>query len=99
MTDEISNSTPAAIEALREHPQFQTAMRAAARGILGLYRGNRMLNALMSDRARAMFTNAALHLHFSGTSDGRPGLTVGAMNDLCVQLQLCSRDAARRRWR
>jgi hypothetical protein len=87
----ISTPTPEEIAALRAHPQFQLAMRTASRGILGLYRRNRILGALMSDRARALFTNAAFYLHFSGTAEGRPGLTVNAMKDLCVQLALCSR--------
>jgi hypothetical protein len=78
---------PDAISALRKHVRFQAAMRAAARSTVALYRGNRLLNSLMNDRARALFAHVALYLHFVGT----PGLTVGAMKELCVQLGLCSR--------
>ena len=79
----------AAIAALRDHPQFQLAMREAARGVVTLLHGNRVLNSLMNDRARALFGAVALYLHYSG--DGNPGLTVGRMKELCVRLGLCSR--------
>ena len=59
--------------------------------MVAFYRGNRVLNALMSDRARALFTHGALFLHYSGTDAGTPGLTAGAMKDFCVRLGLCSR--------
>src|SRR5690242_18927632 len=40
----------------------------------------------MSDRARAIFTPAAVYLY-----DSETGLTVGSMKDLCVEVGLCSR--------
>lgn len=58
---------------------------------MAIYRTNRLLNLLLSDRARALFTHVALYLHFRGTDSGQPGLTVGAMKDLCTELGLCSR--------
>lgn len=82
MTDKTSKSSLAAIDALRRHPQFQPAMRADASTMVALYRGNRVLNALMSDRARALFSHGALFLHYSGADDA--GLTVGAMKDFCA---------------
>ncbi len=66
-------------------------MRQAAGRAVALYQGDRLLNALMSDRARALFTHVALYLHYRGTGNGEPGLTVGAMKDLCTQIRLCSR--------
>jgi hypothetical protein len=45
----------------------------------------------MSDRARAVFAHVALLLHYRGTDHGAPGLTVGGMKDMCVELKLCSR--------
>ncbi|QDP27384.1 hypothetical protein [Bradyrhizobium cosmicum] len=66
-------------------------MRLSAAGAVAIYRTNTLLNLLLSDRARALFTHVALYLHFCGTDHGRPGLTVGAMKDLCMQLGLCSR--------
>jgi hypothetical protein len=80
-----------AVTALRRHPQFQIAMRQAARSNIELYRNDRVLNALMSDRARALFTHVALYLHYGGSQSGDPGLTAGAMKDLCFELGLCSR--------
>ncbi|MGZ6176439.1 MAG: hypothetical protein ACXWNB_11440, partial [Candidatus Binataceae bacterium] len=91
MTDSDPNPTPAAIAALCAHPRFHAAMRVDAASMVALYRGNRILNALMSDRARALFTHLALYLHYSRSLDGVPGLTVGAMKDQCVELGLCSR--------
>jgi hypothetical protein len=91
MTDKTSKPSLAAIAVLRGHPQFQPAMRSDASGIVAFYRGNRVLNLLMSDRARALFTHGALFLHYSATDGGMPGLTVGIMKDLCVRLGLCSR--------
>ena len=40
---------------------------------------------------RAVFAHVALFLHYRGTANGEPGLTVGAMKDLCVDVKLCSR--------
>ena len=74
------------ISGLRGRSGFQAAVRTAAHGTVALYRGNRVLNSLMNDRARALFGQVALYLHFRGA----PGLTVGAMKELCVQLRLCS---------
>lgn len=80
-----------AIAALRRREGFVEAMRANARANLMLFRGNSLLNTLMNDRARAVFMLVALYLHFAGTPDGRHGLTVGALKDMCVRLDLCSR--------
>jgi DNA-binding MarR family transcriptional regulator len=83
---------PAAIAALRAHPLFAEAARAAAAGMVAHYEGNRLLNQLMNDRARALFTHHAVYLHFSRTpGDAGSGLTVGRMKDLCVETELCSR--------
>jgi hypothetical protein len=76
---------PDALSGLRGREGFQAAMLAAARSTVALYRGNRLLNSLMNDRARALFAHVALYLHFVS----EPGLTVGAMKELCVRLGLC----------
>jgi DNA-binding MarR family transcriptional regulator len=83
---------PAAIAALRAHPRFPEAMRDAAAGMVTHYEGNRLLNHLMNDRGRALFTHHAVYLHFSRTpGDAGSGLTVSRLKDLCVETQLCSR--------
>jgi hypothetical protein len=91
MSDRASIPSLAAVAALRSHPRFHMAAREFVRNVIELYRADRLLNALMSDRTRALFTHAALYLHYLRTRDGEPGLTVGAMKDLCVELKLCSR--------
>ncbi|MGT2434513.1 hypothetical protein ACU4GH_00130 [Bradyrhizobium betae] len=83
--------SPDAVAELRRHAYFPRAMRASAEGMVAIYRTNRLLNLLLSDRARALFTHVALYLHFRGAEPGQPGLTAGAMKDLCAQLGLCSR--------
>lgn len=80
-----------AVAELRRRPGFVEAMRADARATVALYRSNALLNTLMNDRARALFVMAALYLYYGGTEEGRPGLTVGALKDLCGRLDLCSR--------
>jgi hypothetical protein len=91
MSDTTLTPSPEAIAALRCDPRFPAAARDAAGRAVELYRGDRVLNALMSDRARALFTHVALYLHYGGSGAGEPGLTAGAMKDLCVELGLCSR--------
>lgn len=88
MEFEISSG---AIAELRGRRDFAAAMRADAHATVALFRSNALLNTLMNDRARALFVMAALYLYHSGTSEGRPGLTIGALKDLCVRLDLCSR--------
>jgi hypothetical protein len=91
MTDAPSRPSSAAITALRAHPGFQAAMREVVRGTLALYRSNSLLNSLMNDRARALFTQVALYLHFAGRENGKPGLTISGMKDVCAEAGLCSR--------
>ena len=87
MPDRAPTPSLADVAPLRSHPRFHAAMRGSVRNIIELYRADRLLNALMGDRARALFTHAALYLYYRGEA----GLTVGAMKDLCVELELCSR--------
>lgn len=61
------------------------------RNMVGWYDGNRLLNQLMNDRARALFSHVALALHFSRREDDRTsGLTVSRMKTLCSEIRLCS---------
>ena len=91
MSETALSPSPQAVASLRGNPQFGAAMRHAARGAVELYRNDRFLNALMSDRARALFTHLALYLHYGRSRSGEPGLTVGAMKEMCIELRLCSR--------
>ncbi|MGC2777811.1 MAG: hypothetical protein WA418_19465 [Bradyrhizobium sp.] len=81
---------PDAVNRMRSHPGFAAAMRTSAASAVALYRGDRILNALLSDRARALIPHVALYLHFAEERDGGLGLTVGAMKEMCVRLELCS---------
>jgi hypothetical protein len=83
--------SPDAVIRLRKQPGFGAAMRASAASAVALYRGDRVLNALLSDRARALFPHVALYLHFAEESEDGLGLTAGAMKDMCVRIGLCSR--------
>ena len=61
------------------------------RDTVALYDGNRLLNQLMNDRARTLFSHVALALHFALREDDRgSGLTVSRMKELCTEIQLCS---------
>jgi hypothetical protein len=91
MIDEAPVLSAAVIARLRGHAGFPRAMRAAAQCAVDLYRGDRLLNALMNDRARALFTHVALYLHHADNEPDGPGLSVGAMKELCVRIGLCSR--------
>ncbi|MCA1457132.1 hypothetical protein I6F35_28655 [Bradyrhizobium sp. BRP22] len=91
MPDRAPSLSQDSITSLRSHPRFPIAMREAAQCLIPMYRSDRLLNALMGDRARSVFAHLALLLHYRNTDNGAPGLTVGAMKDLCVQLDLCSR--------
>jgi len=76
---------------LRDHPEFPRAIQIAARDLVRLYRADRLLNALMSDRARGLFSHAALYLHFENPDADEAGFSVVAMKDLCFAVGICSR--------
>jgi hypothetical protein len=80
-----------ALAALQSHPRFPEAMRDIAAGIVALYNGNRLFNAVVIDRGRYLMSVFALHLHFSGRpGDARSGLTVSRMRALCAEHKICS---------
>ncbi len=78
--------TAPAVAAVRARPEFPAAVCASLTETVKAYDGNRLLNQLMNDRARALFSHAALYLHFGGGT----GLTVTRLKDLCTELKLCS---------
>jgi hypothetical protein len=80
-----------AIVALQAHPRFPAAARTAAAGFIDLWQGNRILNVLMSDRARFHISLFAVHLHrLSRPNDPHSGLTVSRMTALCGEQDFCS---------
>lgn len=72
-------------------PRFRAAMRVAMSAVIELYEGNRLLNALATDRARFLLSILCLHLHYAELP-GQPhgGLTVTRAKDICVRMGLCS---------
>jgi hypothetical protein len=88
-------ASPEAVAAIRAHPRFRDAMRASATGMVAKYEGTRLLNWLMNDRARLVFSYLALYLHFSrDPGDSSFGLTPTRMKALCVQYGTCSPGSA-----
>src|SRR6185436_10862829 len=59
----------AAMAQTRADPRLPEAIRTFARGMLGIYRGNRLLNMLINDRGRMAIGHLALYLHDGGAPD------------------------------
>ncbi len=85
-------SLPAdAIAGLCAHPRFSQAVRVASRGVVGLYRGNRLLNLVTHDRGRMVVGLLALDLHLSRRpGDPDSGLTVNRLKAVCAEHGICS---------
>jgi len=87
----IGSAAPEAIAVLRAHPHFPDALRMSAAGLASLYRGSRLINMLMDDKARLLFGYFALFLHFSVRPDEPgSGLTQTRMKELCAEFGVCS---------
>jgi hypothetical protein len=80
---------PADIARLKQHPNFAAAVHAAAGSMVDFYQGNRLLNALLNDRARVVFGMLVLDMHYAGTG-GTPGFTAARARETCVAQRLCS---------
>jgi hypothetical protein len=79
------------IEAVRADPAFPAALRASAAMIVGLYKGNRVLNAIVNDRGRVTISALALHLHFTtDPADPRSGLTPARVKAIAAGEGFCS---------
>jgi len=61
----------AAIAAIEAHRSFDAAYDRAARGILALFEGNRVLATVMSDRVRVLLAVAVLCLDADADEEGR----------------------------
>lgn len=74
------------------HPGAPEAIRTCLRAVLGLYRGDRLLNLIVNDRGRLVTANCALWLHFSYRADDpRSGLAAKRLRDLLVREGVASR--------
>jgi hypothetical protein len=75
----------AAMAQMRTNPRLPEAIATFARGMLGIYRGNRLLNMLINDRGRMAIGYLALYLHDGGAPDGRgSGFGVGQLKAMCA---------------
>jgi hypothetical protein len=80
-----------ALAAVQAHPGFDEAAFLGAGGVVAAYRGNRLLNAVLNDRARLLMAIWSLHFHFSSRpGDPHSGLTVARLRRACTDLNLCS---------
>src|SRR5258708_6883032 len=81
----------AAMAELRADPGLPEAIRRFASGLIAIYSGNRLLNALINDRGRSVIGYFALYLHESGVPDGRGrGFGVGQLKAICAANNMAS---------
>ena len=83
--------TDADVAEWRAHPRFAEAVRQAA--VMGLkqYRGNRLLNTLVSDRGRSAIGLLAAYLHQQRQPDDpRSGLTLSRLKAICADQNIGS---------
>jgi DNA-binding MarR family transcriptional regulator len=80
-----------AIKQLQQHPDFAAAVMASARVSIELYHGGRLMNWIMSDRARALLGYMAYYLEVAESgADPRSGLTPTKLKQRCAESGLCS---------
>jgi hypothetical protein len=80
-----------AVARLCAHPRFPEAMRSMVAGSIRLYRGNRVLNHMISDRGRLLIGLFAFYLHASRRPEiPGSGLTAHRLKELCVECDICS---------
>ncbi|MEP9351684.1 hypothetical protein [Xanthobacter sp. KR7-225] len=78
---------PQACAAVKAHPGFPQAMHAAAQGIVDAFDNHPLLNRVLNDRGRMIFSFLAFYL------DALPeggGITAARMTALCQATGLCS---------
>src|SRR5262245_26841788 len=74
------------IRELQAHPQFRAAATASLQASIDAYHGGRLMNWIMSDRARSLLGYVAYYLELAGGA----GLTPTRLKQACVELGLCS---------
>ncbi|MEP9378040.1 hypothetical protein ABLE91_15075 [Aquabacter sp. CN5-332] len=82
------------MDTFRTHPDFFPATERCARGLVGMYRGHRLLNRILNDRGRVVFGLFALYLDATPDENG-VGLTVTRIATLCQETNVCSRGRAK----
>lgn len=82
------------IDEFLAHPDFPASFERAARGLVEVYRGNRILNRILNDRGRLIFGMFAMYLDATPDENGI-GLTVTRIANLCQEADVCSRGRAK----
>ncbi len=79
------------IAELAAHPQFPKAIRTLGAGMVEFFAGNRLINLVVSDRARAVMAVMAIYLdaHYE-PRDPLSGLTLNRFKARCAETGLCS---------
>lgn len=78
------------IAQLRAHPRFSEAVHSSSSGLIEMYQGNRVFNAMLNDRARVQMGFFSLYLYWSRKGDAPSGLTIGRLKEICVEGNFCS---------
>lgn len=68
---------------------FPDVVRRTAAALVEQHRGNRLVNAIISDRGRFFAALLVLDLHFRRDNSG-VGLTPGRLKDACTEHNICS---------
>jgi len=80
-----------AVRALQANPRFPDSVVATAQGAIELHQGGRLMNWIMSDRARALLGYLAYYLEVVGDGEGdASGLTPTRLKRICSDAGLCS---------
>ncbi|RLP81642.1 MarR family transcriptional regulator [Xanthobacter tagetidis] len=83
---------PEAQAALKASPGFGAALLASARGTVETYDNHPLLNRVLNDRGRMMFSFLAFYLD---AQPGGAGITAARMTALCQETGLCSHGRAK----
>jgi hypothetical protein len=92
----LTRIDPTVIADFRRHPRFADSLRASAKLAIELYRGNRLVNLISSDRGRLMLSRAALYLHHTRDPDASASaLTAARLQSIFVETGLGSAGRAK----
>lgn len=88
---ENGRPSKAALAHILDHPRHDEAIRIMAEGTVRLFKGNRLANAIVTDRGRFLMTVFAVHLHHTRRpGDPRSGLTLARLRELVSTQNICS---------
>jgi hypothetical protein len=80
-----------AIARLRAHPRFRESVKYIAGALTEIYEGNRIMNAMLNERARGQIGYLLLMMQWASPSQYAPqGVTMARMKAACTRLNYCS---------